>query len=298
MRIAKVAPLSLTAQIMEVGIHRVERLVACKVKEARAALDFSNVHKVGVDETSCAKGHKYMTTFVDLVTGQLLFATPGKSKDTIKAFRDELCARGVPLDQIEEFSSDLSTAFVPAIKEYFPKARLTLDKFHLVKLVNDAVDQVRREEAKIFKDALKRSRYLWLKNREKLTAEQNRHLEEICLHNRHLKTIRAWRIRIAFQDVFEAASVEEGTALLKQWYWWSSHSRLEPLKDVAKTVKKHWDNVIHWFDSRLSNGLLEGMNSLIQVMKGKARGFRNVQTMITMSYLAFGQLSFDLPELS
>ena len=296
MKLAKAAPVSLVAQIMGITAHRVARLAEKMVQTAMVAQDYSAVRKVGVDETSFAKGHKYITNFVDMETGQLLLATRGKSKEALGAFRDALEAHKGSAEQIEEFTSDMSEAFISGVKEYFPKARLTLDKFHLVKLVNDAVDKVRREESRTFKTELCHTRYLWLKNTENLTAAQAKQLEEIRLHHRRLKTVRAWRIRMAFQDVFDAKTREEGTALLKQWYWWASHSRLEPLKAAARTIKKHYDNVKHWFETRMTNGLLEGINSLIQAAKAQARGFRNISTMITVSYLRLGHLNFELPE--
>ena len=111
-----------------------------------------------------------------------------------------------------------------------------------------------------------------------------------------LKTNKAHQIKRVLQDILACES-EEGEAMLKHWYFWATHSRLQPVIDFAKTVKRHWDGVVRWFQTRITNGLLEGMNSLIQTAKARSRGFRNVDNFITMIYLIGAKLEFKLPEV-
>ena len=118
------------------------------VEEARKNVGMSKVEQVGVDETSRAKGHKYVTTCVDMETHQLLFATEGKDAKTIAAFKNDLEIHGGEAKQVTEFCIDMSQAFQRGIKKEFPDAHLTFDQFHLMKFMNEAVDQVRREEQK------------------------------------------------------------------------------------------------------------------------------------------------------
>jgi transposase len=133
------------------------------VDKTRAEADFSGVTDIGVDETSCRKGHHYITLFVDVKESKVLFATEGTDKETVSRFHQDLTQHQGDPDQIENFCSDLSPAFISGVTERFPNADLTFDKFHIVKIVNEAVDEVRRSESKD-NPWLKGTRYLWLKN--------------------------------------------------------------------------------------------------------------------------------------
>ena len=175
------------------------------------------------------------------------------------------------------------------MNENFPKADITFDKFHIVKIINDAVDEVRRREAKQ-NPWLKGTRYLWLKNPGNLSAKQRDQLEP--LKELHSRTSRAYAIKLSFQDLFEQPDIDTARIYLKKWYWWASHSRLEPVTDAAKTVKGHWNGILNWFNSRVNNGVLEGINSLVQAAKAKARGYRTTGNMITMCYIIAGKLDF------
>jgi transposase len=151
---------------------------------------------------------------------------------------------------------------------------------------------VRRQESKE-NAMLKSTRYLWLKNPSSLTADQTEKLDH--LSRMHLKTGRAYRIRLAFQDLFIFPDRNAGEAYLKRWYFWATHGRLEPIKRAARTTKAHWDGALSWFDSRISMGLLEGTNSLIQAAKARARGYRSARNLITMSYIIAGKLAYGPP---
>ena len=161
-----------------------------------------------------------------------------------------------------------------------------------VKIVNDAVDQVRREEVKS-RPELKRSRYLWLKNETNLSSGQRETRDSLAKTN--LKTARAYQIRLAFQDLFDQPSAEAAADHLKRWYFWATHSRLEPIIDAARTIKRHWDGVLRWFHSNIANGLIEGINGLVQAAKAKARGYRSNRNLIAMVYLIAGKLDLRLP---
>ena len=145
------------------------------------------------------------------------------------------------------------------------------------KKINEAVSEVRREEAK-HQGVLTKTRYLWLKNRDNLTKSQERTLNDIlALRNMNLKTVRAYKIKLAFQELFkQPADVSE--EYLKKWYFWATHSRIEPIIEAARTVKAHWEGILRWFDSGLTNGVVEGINGEIQEIKARARGFRNIDS--------------------
>ena len=223
---------------------------------------------------------------------KLLFATPGKGKDTVKAFVQDLKNHGGNPDLISEVCCDLSPSFIAGIKDNLPSAATVFDRFHLTKIVNDALDNVRRQESKET-DLLKKTRYYWLKNPNNLTVTQRDCLA--ILSKQKLKTGRAYRIKLAFQDFFKQEDRQHAEIYLKSWYYWATHSRLDPMIAAAKTIKNHWDGVLNWYNSKVSNGILEGTNSLLQAGKSKARGYRKTATFITMSYMIAGKLDFGLP---
>jgi transposase len=112
---------------------------------------------------------------------------------------------------------------------------------------------------------------------------------------RHLKTARAYRIGLAFQELYEQSSTEEGTAFLSRWYFWATHCRLPPIIDAARAVKRHSDCILRWFQSKVANGLIEGINSLVHAAKAKARGHRSIRNLTAIVYLIAGKLNLSLP---
>ena len=277
-----------------VGEHdtRLWRVLHHYVDQARARSDASDVTRVAIDETAARRGHDYITLFVDIDQARVLFATEGRDADTVAAFAEDLAAHGGDAEAISEVCIDMSAAFIKGTAEHLPNAAITFDKFHAVKIVNDAVDQVRRTEQK-GQSLLRGTRYIWLRNPTNLSDRQRATLDS--LPTRHLKTARAYQIRLAFQDLYHQPSAEAGAGFLKKWYFWATHSRLEPMIEAARTVKRHWDGILRWFDSKIANGLIEGINSLVQAAKAKARGYRSIRNLKAIVYLLAGKLDLKLP---
>jgi len=223
---------------------------------------------------------------------KLLFGTSGKDKATVKAFQDDFIDHGGDPKAVTQACSDMSPAFISGIEEYLPNAEITFDKFHIVKIINDAVDMVRRAEV-LENEVLKNTRYMWLKNESNLTEKQKCTIEDISHFN--LKTSRAYQMRLNFQEFFTQPDRASGEVYLKKWFYWATHSRLEPMIKAAYTIKAHWDGVLNWFDSHLTSGFIEGMNGLIQAAKNRARGYRSDKNFITMAYLLGGKFNFNLP---
>ena len=167
------------------------------------------------------------------------------------------------------------------------------DKFHILKIINEAVNDVRKQEVKTNK-LLTGTKYIWLKNHKNLTAKQKETLEELTLSNMNIKTMRAYNIRQSFQDIYQATTKEEFVTYLNKWYFWATHSRLEPMIKAAKTVKRHWDGIVRWYESKINNGILEGLNSVIQATKSKARGYKTFKNYKIIVYLLTGKLDFSL----
>ena len=291
MTMVSAMPVKAVARIVDEHDTRLWRVVHHYVDEARARTDASKVTRVAIDETAARRGHDYITLFVDIDQARVLFATEGRDAATVAAFAEDLAAHGGDPAAIEEVCIDMSPAFIKGVAESLPEAAVTFDKFHAVKIVNDAVDQVRRAEQKQ-QGVLRGTRYIWLRNPDNLSERQRSTLE--ALPTRHLKTARAYQIRLAFQEFYEQPS-EAAAGYLKKWYFWATHSRLEPIIDAARTVKRHWDGILRWFDSKIANGLIEGINSLVQAAKAKARGYRSIRNLKAMVYLVVGKLDLRLP---
>lgn len=289
---AKQMPVKAVAGIVRENDTRIWRILQYHVQEARSREDFSKVRRVGMDETSRRKGHRYVSFFMDMDRRKLLFGTPGKDAATVEAFARDLEAHGGDPARIREATLDMSPALIQGVTEHLPHAQLTFDKFHAVKLVNEALEEVRREEQKSHQE-LKRSRYLWLRNPRNLRRDEEDRLG-VLLGQSHLKTGRAYRIKLAFQGLYDE-HLSTAEAYLKHWYFWATHSRMAPIIKVAHTIRDHWEGILRWFHSGLTNALLEGTNSLIQAAKAKARGYRSEQYLLTIAYLIAGQLTFNLP---
>jgi transposase len=285
-------PVKAVARIVGEHDTRLWRMVHHYVDAARARADASGVTRLAIDETAARRGQDYITLFVDIDQARVLFATEGNDAETVAAFADDLTEHGGDPETISEVCIDMSAAYIKGVGESLPEAEITFDKFHAVKIINDAVEKVRRAEQKS-QSLLRGTRYIWLRNPANLSARQRATLEG--LPTRHLKTARAYQIRLAFQDLYNQPSVQDGADFLKKWYFWATHSKLDPVIDAARTVKRHWNGILRWFDSKIANGLIEGINSLVQAAKAKARGYRTTRNLIAMVYLIAGKLDMQLP---
>jgi transposase len=289
-----VAAMPVKAVARMVGEHdtRLWRIIHHYVDAARTNADAAGVTDVAVDETAARRGHDYITLFVDIDKAKVLFVAEGKDAETVAAFAEDLTAHGGDPEAIREVCIDMSPAFIKGVAEHLPQAGVTFDKFHAVKIVNDAVDEVRREEQKR-RPELKKTRYVWLKNETSLSNGQREQRDRLA--NSNLKTARAYQVRLTFQELYQQPTREAAEAFLKKWYFWATHSRLPPMIEAAKTTKRHWDGILRWFDSKIANGLIEGINSLVQAAKAKARGYRSTRNLKAMIYLIAGKRDLRLP---
>lgn len=156
-------------------------------------------------------------------------------------------------------------------------------------IVNKAVDLVRRQEAKT-EPVLKKTRYLWLRNEANRTQKQQDQFDN--LPKSRLKTARAWQIKTLLQEIYQQCqTITDAEQALSRWYSWAIRCRLDPMKDAARTIRRHWNGILSWFDGHLNNGGVEGTNGLIQAAKARARGYGTVRHLITMAYMVAGKLT-------
>jgi len=286
-------PVNKLSKIINTNGNKLWRIIYRYVDDVRELLDFSEVSQIGIDETAIKRGHNYVTLFVDLEQRRTIFVAEGKDASTIDKFKEDFIAHNGNPNNIKAASIDMSPAFIAGLKTNFPGAEIIYDKYHIIKVINTAVDKVRREEI-VKQSILRNSRYVWLKNRENLTEKECVYLSNIeSMPELNLKTYRAMQMRENFQEIYKEPTQEAFEHSLKKWYFWVSHSKISPMAAAAKTIKNHWNGVLKWFEKKINNGILEGLNSLVQAAKAKARGYKTFKNLSTMIYMITGKLNFD-----
>ena len=287
--LAKEMPVSKIAELVDEHDTRIWRILHFHISKAYAAKDLSGLTHVGVDETSCRKGHKYVTIFIDMIKREVVYATPGKDESTIECFSEELIKHHSKSDNISNISMDMSPAFIKGANNYLKNAEITFDKFHVIKQLNEAIDEIRRQETAL-NPCLKGSRYIWLKNPDKLTVRKRENLKTLSKENK--KLAKAYQMKLNLQDIYRTIyDVRIADLSFKKWLSWAVRSRLDPIKKFAKMFKSHYQGILQYFISKLTAGISEGTNSRIQEIKRRSKGFRNINYFISMIHLETSNLS-------
>lgn len=260
------------------GLKRRDMEAACK--------------RVGVDETAFRKRHDYVTVVTDQGAGHVIHVADDRRKESLVAFYASLTDK--QKEAIECVSMDMWPAFIGATLESIPGAekKIAFDKFHIAKYPGDAVDKVRRQEHKALLqlgcDLLKGSKYTWQTNPENMSARQWRAFKD--LRNSTLKTARAWAIKEYGMSLWHYISRTWAEKGWNRWYSWAIRSRLEPVKKVARMIKKHLWGILNAVVLDANNGHAESTNSKIKMLKVRSRGFRNKQRFKTAIYFHLGGL--------
>lgn len=224
---------------------------------------------LGVDEKSFAKRHRYVTLVCDLKRATVEYIADDRKKTSLDAYYDSLTKKQVA--GIQALAMDMWDPFIASTVEHLPLGRdkLVFDRYHIMAHMNKAVDQVRRAEHRRLQaegdDTLKGTKYLWLFAEENLPEDW---AEEFAwLRQLHLQTGRAWAIKEALRHLWDFQRKGWALRYWKDWYYWATHSRLKPVVKVAKMIHEHLDNVLTYFDHRITNATSEGLNSKIQTVK-------------------------------
>ena len=208
LQLCQAMPVSKVAKITKTSDDKLWSMLEKYIDQTREYEDFQEISSIGLDETSRAKGHEYITLFVDLQQRRTIFITESKDNTTVKRFTEDFEAHNGKVDNIKNVSCDMSPAFIKGVKEYLPKAQITFDKFHILKIINEAVNNVRKQEVNTNK-LLIGTKYIWLKNYKNLTVKQKETLASLTMSKMKSKTMRAYNIRQSFQDIYQATSQEE-----------------------------------------------------------------------------------------
>jgi len=231
-----------------------------------------------------------VTTTVDLDKRRVLHVSEGKDASCIEKGVNYLNKKGIKTENIENVCIDMSPAFIAGCMKHLPEASVIFDRFHVVKEVNKAMDELRKLERK-GNELLKGHKYTFLKT--KLTPKIKE--EKDLLMEYYPKLGEGYKLKELFNDFWDIKEKEEAESFLAFWCDLAIDSKIQPFIKVAKTIKAHWQGIINYTESRISNGILEGINSKIQLAKKKARGYRNINNFINMIYFTCGKLKFAYP---
>lgn len=302
-------PVRQAAQMLRVADKQLWRRIEHYVEQARLQQKMDDVHLIGIDETSVRRGQQYITVVHDLDAKRLLFATPGRDHHTVERFAQDLQAHGGKREDIAHACIDMSAAYALGVGKSLPNAQISYDRFHVVALASEAMDEVRsaewKQEAPKMHAALgplnarERRSVLWGMRRNPSGWSVTQSTAMHWLQRANLKSARAWRLKMALRQVYGQArqhnDAQTAASDLKRWISWARRSRLDSFKRLATTLSTHFDAVVRGMLEHRSNAFVEAMNGLLQQAKRAARGFRNAATFITIAYLRMGKLT-HLPE--
>lgn len=285
------------SKLLGISWKSAHRIMERGVERGLVKRDLGETTRVGLDEKNYLRGQSYLTALNDLDGGRVIEVVEGRTTENARELLDTLPDETA--ENIEAVALDMWPAFINAAVEKFPEADIVFDRFHVSQHLNEAVDKVRRAEHRQLRsegsDMLAGSRYSWLKSPENLGEDQRRILDDLC--GRNLKTSRAWAIKETFNEFWASRNEAFAEGVFRRWYSWAIRSRLEPVKRVARMLKKHYYGLETWFGHRISNAVSEGLNSRIQTLKSAARGFRNFANYRTRILFFCGKLDMR-PEIS
>ena len=290
LRLAMEMPVDAVATLASVDDMFIWRMLDHYVDRGVLDQDISKVTAIGIDECSKQKGQQYITTFCDLDKSRVIYVAEGRSTDTVDKFGEHLDNKGVPREQIKEVCVDMWQAYFSGVEKNLPNAKVTFDRYHVMTYINKAVDETRRQEIKE-NPILKDTRYLWLKNPDNLTEKQKIKLS--IVKSQDLKTVRAYHIKLSFQKLWEIETLYAAKKYLEGCLSWASHSKLEAFAEVTGLIKRHMDGILRYLESRISNGVVEGVNSKIKTAVKRAYGFKSFSYYKTTIYLVAGKLKLQ-----
>lgn len=279
------------------GLLRLTWDEAWGIKERAVARGLSRrtqdpVPHLGVDEKAIAKGHRYLTVVADLDRNRVLYLAENRKQESLDGFWATLTP--AQRDGIEAIAMDMWEPYIQSTRAHVTDAdgKIVFDKFHVVKHLHEAVDQVRRREHRTLKQTgdtrLTGTKYLWLMRPTDMTAEQQATFR--TLQRADLKITRAWTLKERFCQFWDYTYRGVAQQFFGRWFWRATHSRLTPMAAVAKRIRRHLPNVLTYLQHGITNARVEALNATIQWVKKTARGFRNVEHFKTAIYFHCGGL--------
>lgn len=299
--LSKALPVAEVSRQTGVSEDRIWHLIRTRVDEAWQEADWGSLERLGVDETSTRKGHKYGTVFLEIdgkesspgrggsKVSRLLYFTPGKGKDTFASFAEELDRRGIAREQISEIAMDMSPAFIAGAAAELPLGEVCFDRFHVMKLCGEACDQVRKDVAKEHGKLPKGAMWALRGNAGRLKAEQKKLRDSLC--EKYDQLGRAHALRDFLADTWHYDSRDAAENHLKEVLGWCQRSRLEPMVKLGRTLRRHWDGILGYYQNYTTSAAIEAINGLLQLAKRRARGYRRFENFRAIAYWMAGKLT-------
>lgn len=281
------------AKLLRLSWDQVHHIQTRAVERGLVRRDLEEIKYVGIDEKSFLKGHKYASLMTDINGQRVLDVVEGRTLESANELWSKLPEE--IRTSIDGVAMDMWDAFITSTKTNAPQADIVHDKFHISKYLNEAVDKVRRSEHKELTskgdDTLKGMKYAFLKNPENMNDKEKVKFNDLRMDR--LKAGRAWSIKETFSEFWTYSYQASAEKFFNQWYWWATHSRLKPICDVAKMIKRHLDNILTYLRHQITNAITEGFNSKIQSIKANARGYRNFANYRVAILFYCGKLSLQ-----
>jgi transposase len=287
---------------MRIAWSTVGDVVARVVARLGPADRLDGLEYIGIDELSYRRHHEYITTVVDHVARKVVWAAPGKNAATVDGFFKALGPERAA--KLKTVTIDMSAAYIDAVTRGAPQAQIVFDRFHVQRLAQDAVDQVRREQVRLLggtdeAKSLKKTRWPLLKNPWNMNALEEERLAKLQHANRPL--YRAYLLKESLAAIFDRRQVNVARHKLLEWISWARRSRLKPFKKLAATIRRHLEGILAFIATGLSNGIVEGLNGKIRTITRRAYGFHSAQSLISFIFLCCSGLIlhpvFKTPDL-
>lgn len=291
---ARILPWQVVSRLFGVHWNTVRHAVREAVLYGLSRRETGKVLLIGIDEISRRRGHQYMTNDYDLEEARLLWTSEGRDEDSLRRFFEHWGPERT--ERIVGISCDMWSPYMNMIKEYAPHATVVFDKFHVMRHLLEAVDKVRKEEARQLAeqgvDALVGTKYLWLKNPANWTSDQQEWFGELV--KMELKVHRAFLMKEAFKALWEYRRVSSAEKFFRKWFWWATHSRLEPMREFAWMIKNHLEGILNVVRLGINNAMVEELNRKAKVVSQMSYGFRTPMNYAIALYHVLGKL--PLPE--
>ena len=282
------------AEILGMAPSTLSDLLHRIIHRVRDGHKIRGVTTLGVDEISFCKGRKFATLVYDLDRARVLWVGKGKGRESIDRFFNE-CLSEWQKARILWASCDMSRAYTEAIKHHCPNATLVIDRFHLVKALNEAVDEVRKEQWRALdtegRKAIKGLRWLLGMHSRNRTKGHTRFLNSLRNANRRIH--RAWVLKDEFEHFWNYSYRGAAEKFLRRWITAALRSRIPSLRQFVTTLRNHFDNILAFVDRNLTNAVGEGLNRIVKIVKNRASGYRSLESFADMIYLTIGDL--DIP---
>lgn len=262
-------------ELLRISWDQAQHIQELAVERGIARRQLDELEYAGMDEKSFRRGQNYISVLTDIKEARVLDVVEGRDQEAA-----ERLWKTLPEEQRQEIKAvalDMWDPFMAATRAQVPGADIVHDKFHVAKYLSKAVDGVRKREHRHLQredsDILKGTKYLWLTNPANWSDKQRAAFRS--LKDEGLKVGRAWAIKEAFAGFWSYTYEGSATKFFQRWYWWATHSRLSPVIDTAKTLRRHLAGLLTYLRHRITNAVTEGLNSKIQALKSNARGFRS-----------------------